>query len=182
LEKRIDPEPITIIAATAAVIGSSITAFKFIEEKLKDTPVEARRKLRAVTGKLGAELKRLKSDIEIIEHIFRTSIIPNERVVRLGNGALLHPEDFDRYIKFSDQAFQRFRKINKLTLQATKIVAQLPFIDQKLPTRFADEGLNALDNVLRNRNLTVEKAWDEIRYGIGSVEQLIRNLEEQIGD
>lgn len=143
-------------------------------------PHAIRAKVRKLLLRLEDEVRYLRADLEVIQSLFQRSDIPQGRALRLGNGALMNIEDFERYVRLSDQMFDRLKRINRTTLGLERMAARLPWVEQREPAQLVDDAIQALERILSSRNLTVEQGWNDLRVVILRLEDLSRNVQGQL--
>lgn len=177
---RIDPDPFTIIGAAAAVIAAGLTAVEMARKYWPELPSNTRRRMLELVSEIEEILKYLQADLELIEGIFSRAHYPEGPTLRLGNGALITPEDFKRYEKISDVVFGRLKQINKLSLRVERTVSRVDWIEPKEIAIYRGEGVDRLDRILTHRDLTVESAWKELRDVIRMYENFVGELRAQL--
>src|ERR1700675_1323375 len=116
-QHRLDPEPLSILAAITGVVGAGISAVNYWRSHHKPLPNKTRARLVTSLDKLAAELRYLSSDVESLETTFKRATFPGDRSLRLGNGALVTMDEFRRYEQLADRVFGRLKRIHKLALQ-----------------------------------------------------------------
>ena len=87
MERRLDPEPITIYMAIAGTCAATAATVNLIKTHYKPLPSEVRNRLVELLTNLEDHIKRLVADLSIIEDIFRQAKFPKVKTIRLGNGA-----------------------------------------------------------------------------------------------
>ena len=179
--RRSDPEPITMIAAAAAVTGASISAVNFWRTHHKPLPQRTRAKLIARLDQLAAETRYLRADVEEVEAIFRNAPFPQGRTVRLGNGAMLTATEFTRYERVADQIFGRLKRIHKLALKVQGLAFDLPYTDKRETLNTGGDSLSRAENLIRSRDFSVDEAWAELRALATELEKIIKQLRADLG-
>jgi len=179
--RRADPEPITIIAAIAAVMGASISAVNYWQTHQGPLPHRTRAKLVVKLDQLAAEARYLRADVDELEAIFRNAQFPEGRTLRLGNGAMLTLDEFHRYERIADQLFARLKKLHKLALKVQGLAFDLPFTDKRQTLNVAGESLARAERLMQSRNFAVDEAWRELRQLATDLEQMVKQLRAELG-
>jgi hypothetical protein len=180
-QQRLDPEPLSILAAITGVVGAGISAVNYWRSHHKPLPNKTRARLVSRLDKLAAELRYLSSDVESLETTFKRATFPGDRSLRLGNGALVTMDEFRRYEQLADRVFGRLKRIHKLALQVQGLAFDLPFVDKKLQVNATGEALSRAEALLRSRNYLVDEAWRELRALIAELESMIGQLDTDLG-
>jgi hypothetical protein len=180
-QHRLDPEPLSILAAITGVVGAGISAVNYWRSQHKPLANRTRARLVSRLDKLAAELRYLSSDVESLETTFKRAIFPGDRSLRLGNGALVTMDEFRRYEQLADRVFGRLKRIHKLALQVQGLAFDLPFVDKGLQANATGEALSRADALLRSRNYSVDEAWRELRGLIAELESMIGQLNTDLG-
>jgi hypothetical protein len=177
--RRVDPDPFTLISTVAGVLGAAFggAALWWRPQQLPHRILLRARKTLAV---LESEVRYLRTDLEAVEEIFLRSEFPHGRTLRLGNGALMTLEDFDRFSGLSDQIFRRLRKVNTLTLKLERQTVDLQWFEHQLPARRIGNAYEALEELFSSRNLAVENGWQLLRNVIENLEELCVNAQAQL--
>jgi hypothetical protein len=179
--RRADPEPITIVAAVAAVTGASIAALNYWRTHHKTLPHKTRRKLLARLDQLAAETRYLRADVEEVETIFRNAQFPEGRTLRLGNGALLTANEFHRYERVADHIFSRLKRSHKATLKAQGLAFELPFTGKQQTVNAGGDALARAERLIQSRNYSIDEAWKELRALASDLETMIKQLRADLG-
>jgi hypothetical protein len=180
-QHRLDPEPLSILAAITGVVGAGISAVNYWRSHHKPLANRTRARLVSRLDKLAAELRYLSSDVESLETTFKRATFPGDRSLRLGNGALVTMDEFRRYEQLADRVFGRLKRIHKLALQVQGLAFDLPFVDKGLQANATGEALSRADALLRSRNYSVDEAWRELRGLIAELESMIGQLNTDLG-
>jgi hypothetical protein len=175
-QHRLDPEPLSILAAITGVVGTGISAVNYWRSHHKPLPNWTRARLVSRLDKLAAEVRYLSSDVESSETTFKRATFPGDRSLRLGNGALVTIDEFRRYEQLADRVFGRLKRVHKLALQVQGLAFELPFVDKGLQANATGEALSRADALLRSRNYSVDEAWRELRGLIADLESMIGQL------
>jgi hypothetical protein len=180
-QHRLDPEPLSILAAITGVVGAGISAVNYWRSHHKPLANRTRARLVSRLDKLAAELRYLSSDVESLETTFKRATFPGDRSLRLGNGALVTMDEFRRYEQLADRVFGRLKRIHKLALKVQGLAFDLPFVDKGLQANATGEALSRADALLRSRNYSVDEAWRELRGLIAELESMIGQLNTDLG-
>ncbi|MBT3015758.1 MAG: hypothetical protein KME63_08450 [Candidatus Thiodiazotropha sp. (ex Clathrolucina costata)] len=180
--RRIDPEPITIYLAIAATFTATVAAANYVKTHHRPLPTAIRRKLAGSLAELEDHVVRLRADLDILEDIFSKAEFPNGTGIRLGNGAYLTPEDFNRYMKVSSGVIRRLSEVNKLTLKMEKDASRLDYLEEGPVTNMLGQAQERLDELLNSRDLSIESAWEQLRYIADNLDSAIRELRNQISN
>jgi hypothetical protein len=179
--RRTDPEPITIVAAIAAVTGASISAVNYWRTHHGPLPHTIRRQLLTKLDQLSAEVRYLRVDVGELESIFRNAQFPEGPTLRLGNGAMLTLPEFRRYERVADQVFARLKKLHKLTLKAQGLAFDLPLTDKRQTVNVGGEALARAERLMQGRNYSVSEAWRDLTQLATDLEAMIRQLRAELG-
>lgn len=180
--RRIDPEPITIYLAIAATFTATVAAANYVKTHHRPLPTAIRRKLAGSLAELEDHVVRLRADLDILQDIFSKAEFPNGTRIRLGNGAYLTPEDFNRYMKVSGGVIRRLSEVNKLTLKMEKDASRLDYIEEGTVTNMLGQAQERLDKLLSSTDLSIESAWEQLRYIADNLDNAIRDLRIQISN
>jgi hypothetical protein len=180
-QHRLDPEPLSILAAITGVVGAGISAVNYWRSHHKRLPNRTRARLVSRLDKLAADVRYLSSDVESLETTFKRATFPGDRSLRLGNGALVTIDEFRRYEQLADRVFGRLKRVHKLALQVQGLAFELPFVDKGLQANATGEALSRADALLRSRNYSVDEAWRELRGLIADLESMIGQLNADLG-
>lgn len=180
-ERKVDPEPITIIAAVAGIVSASIATANFLKTHFKELPSVTRRKLIAELDQVAEDLGHLEVDVSLIEEIFLKAEYPNGRGVRFGNGALVSSSDFARYQRLSDSVLLRLRSLNKHTLRIEGLVRTLSGLIKATPTNQIGDALGSLQSIFQAQDMSVERAWKMIRFVIKQLREMIASIRSDLG-
>lgn len=180
-QHRLDPEPLSILAAITGVVGAGISAVNYWRSHHEPLPNRTRARLVSRLDKLAAELRYLSSDVESLETTFKRATFPGDRSLRLGNGALVSMDEFRRYEQLADRVFGRLKRIHKSALQVQGLAFDLPFVDKGVQANATGEALFKADALLRSRNYSVDEAWRELRGLIADLESMINQLNTDLG-
>jgi len=178
--RRTDPEPITIYMAILATYAASVATVNYVKANYKPLPTKVRARLVKHLAELSDHVRHLRTDLSIIEDIFRNASFPNGQTIRLGNGAHLMPSEFSRYEVASDDVFRRLRAVHKISLKVEREATRLSGLDLAPTTNVLGETYARLEKLLDSQNLTVERAWEELRAIAGGLERAIEELRRQI--
>jgi hypothetical protein len=181
MDKRLDPEPLTIIAAIAGVTSACISAANYWKTHHKPSACWLRKKLVGHLDKLAAEVRYLRTDVDELEGIFQRASFPQGPKLRLGNGAMVTLTEFKRYERLTDATLGRLRKMHKLALKVQGVAFSLPYGDKAAQANSTGNALERADGLLRSRNLSVPEAWTELRGIIDDLERMIRQLNADLG-
>jgi hypothetical protein len=179
--RRLDPEPLSIIAAIAGVTGACISATNYWRTHHKPSLLKVRVKLIGFLDKLDAEVRYLRTDVEEIAGIFQHASFPDGTTLRLGNGAMVTLAEFRRYERLTDVTLGRLRKMHKLALKVQGLAFAIPYVEKAGQVNSTGDALERADNLLRSRNLSVAGAWIELRRIVDELEQMIRQLNSELG-
>ena len=181
MNRRIDPEPITIYMAIVGTVAASVATVNYIKTHYKPLPSSVRAKLLEQLADLGDHSKRLRADLNIVEDIFKNATFENGKSIRLGSGAHLSASDFSRYMSCSDAIIVRFREVNKLTLQMEREATKATALQLGPTVNTLGEVYTRLDRLLESRDLTQERAWSDIRAILDGLDSAIKELRQQLG-
>ncbi len=181
MTRRIDPEPITIFMAIMATFSASVAAVNYVKTHHRPLPTKVRAELMSLLAELDDHTKHLRVDLSIIENIFRNASFQREQTIRLGNSGHLTENDFSRYEKVSDNVFRTLRTVHKIALKMERKATRLEGFEMATTTNALGETYTKLDRLLESRNLTLTKAWEELRSIAQGLEQVIDELRNQLG-
>lgn len=179
--KRLDPEPLAIIATIAGVTGACIAAANYWKTHHRPSVHLVRRKLIGQLDKLDGEVRYLSTDVQELEGIFLRASFPQGPKLRLGNGAMVTLAEFKRYERLTDVTLGRLRKMHRLALKVQGLAFSLPYGDKAAQANSTGNALERVDELLRSRNLSVQEAWAELRAIIDDLERMIRQLNAELG-
>ena len=180
MSRRIDPEPVTIYLAIVATFTASVAAVNYIKTHHKPLPSTVRANVSQSLAELEDHTKHLRADLSIIQDIFSKAKFPNGRTIRLGNGAYLTAAEFSRYMGTSDAVLRRLRDVHKLALKMEREATRLTALQAGPITNILGETYESLDDLMNNRNLTVDNAWEKLRAIADGLEHAIRELRRQL--
>lgn len=181
MARRADPEPISIVAAVAAILGVSISAINYWKTHHKPLPHKIRKNLLEKLTRLRLEVGHLLIDLNEVENIFEAAQFVDGRNVRLGNGALLTLSGFTKYERTSDQILKRLSRIHKLVLQIEKLAFNLPFTEKQSSANEIGNLLGATEMLIGSRNFSIKETWERLRYIIEGLEKLLDQLTRELG-
>ncbi len=181
LTRRLDPEPLTIIAAIAGVTGACISATNYWRTHHKPSVLKVRRKLIGFLDKLDGEVRYLRTDVDELASIFQRASFPEGPRLKLGNGAMVTLAEFKRYERLADVTLGRLRKMHKLALKVQGLAFTIPYVDKAKQINATGDAIERADNLLRSKNLSVGEAWEELRRIVDDLEQMIRQLNSELG-
>jgi uncharacterized coiled-coil protein SlyX len=179
--RRIDPEPITIYLAIVATFTASVAAANYVKTHCKPLPSSVRMRISKSLAELEDHVRRLRADLDILQDIFSKAKFPNGTGIRLGNGAYLSATEFDRYMKVSSSVIHRLSDVNKLTLKMEKETTRLDYLEDGPVTNILGQVYESLDSLLNSHDLSIDRAWEQLRYIADNFEKAIDDLREQIG-
>ncbi len=169
VDRRVDPEPITVYLAVLATISASIAAANYVRSHMRPPPTKTRGEILDALTALEDETRYLLADLGVLRDIFGNAKYPNGRTIRLGSGANLTFSDFDRYQRVVDSMYRRLRKLNSIGLALERLVARYGCLETGPSTNLLGEAYGVLERLLEERNLSVEKAW----YRLGELTSMI---------
>ena len=178
--RRADPEPLTIVAAIAGVVGASISAVNYWSTHHGPLPNKVRTRLISRIEKLSTESRYLRSDVDAIEGIFKGAQFATGRTLRFGNGALLTTDEFHRYEHLADQVFGRLKRIQKIALKVQGLAFDLEYIDKKLQVNQTGDAMVRANALIQTRDYSVDKAWTELRILVVDLEKIISQLNKDL--
>jgi len=181
MNRKLDPEPITIIAAIAGVVSATVSATNYWRTHHKSLPHRIRAKLIVALDSLSAELRLLRKDVAQIKAIFQKAEFPSGRLLKLGNGAMVTYDQFRRYEALTDLTLGRLKKIHRLALRVEGLAFGLPHIDKAGPVNATGDALARADALLRSKDLSVDSAWVELQGIIDDLEHMIKQLKSDLG-
>jgi len=179
--RRIDPEPITIYLAIAATFTATVAAANYIKTHFEPLPSSVRRRITESLVQLEGHVRHLRTDLDILQDIFSEAEFPNGRAIKLGNGAYLTAAEFNRYMKVSNGVISRLGEVNKLTLKMEKETTNLRYIEDRPITNMLGDVYERLDSLLNARDLSIDGAWEQLRYIADNLEDSINEIRKQIG-
>ena len=180
-DKRIDPDPFTIYAAIVATYAAGVATVNFVITRYPPLPAEARARLLSSLKELDDHAKSLRADLRTIEDIFRNAKFAKGRTIRLDNGAELTRIDFSRYEKVADNVLVRLRKVYKLSLKVERQATKLDALEMAPTTNIIGDTYARLDKLLQTKNLSMEKAWQELHAIADGLDLAIDELRKQLG-
>lgn len=178
--RRIDPEPITIYLAIAATFTATVAAANYVKTHHGPLPTAIRQKLASHLAELDDHIVRLRADLDILQDIFSEAEFPNGTGIRLGNGAYLTPYGFDRYVKVTDSIIRRLSEVNKLSLKMEKQASGLDYFEDGPVTNMLGQAHDNLDKLLNSKDLSIESAWEQLRYIADNLDRAIHEIRNQI--
>lgn len=180
MTRRIDPEPITIFTAFMAAFSALVSALNYVKTHYRPLPTKVRANLMSLLADLDDHTKHLRADLSIIEDIFRNASFQHERTLRLGNSAHLTENDFYRYEKASDNVFRTLRTVHNISLKIERMATRFDGLEMATTTNTLGEIYTKLDQLLQYRELTLQKAWEDLRSIAQGLEQVIYELRNQL--
>lgn len=180
VNRRIDPDPITIYMAIVATCAAAVGTVNLMKSHYKPLPTKVRAKLKVSLTTLGDHAKQLRADLSIIEEIFRDARFPIERTIRFGSGAYVTVYEFARYEKVSKGVFRRLGEVHKLSLKMERDAMKLSELKMGQTTNVLGEVYENLDRLMESRNLSPEEAWHSLRTIAEGLEKAIVDLTKQL--
>ena len=178
MERRIDPEPFTVIAAVAGVTSAIFQAVTLFRRAFEEAPHKTRQRAIGIANEIEDLVKYLRTDLGIIEDIYRGVPIVGDWKLRIGSGALLSDRDFERYRQTSDQVFGRLRALYKLALKLEKLAARISEDHRRDVSRDLARAREKLEGLFNFGDLGVEDAWETLRSLLTDVEEMAANIRE----
>lgn len=180
MTRRIDPEPIAIFTAFLAAFSASVAAVNYVKTHYSPLPSKVRADLISLLTDLDDHTKHLSADLSIIEDIFRSAGFQHERTLRLGNGAQLTENNFSRYERAADNLFRTLRRVHNISLKIERKATSFEGPEMATTTNALGEIYTKLDQLLQARELTLEKAWEDLRSIAQGLERVIFDLRDQL--
>ena len=100
MERRVDPEPFTVIAAVSGVVSALLSAVSLGRDFFQEAPHMTRRKAIEIAEYIDDLVRYLKTDLQIIEEIFRElqplevrgsgSDLARSSAIEISNGTSAH--------------------------------------------------------------------------------------------
>jgi hypothetical protein len=186
--RRIDPEPITLLAIAAivgpaaGVISATIASINLRRTHFKEAPSIVRRKILEHVENLEKDVGALSGFLKTIEDILQRGKFPGGKRVELGNGALVTLADFKRYQLAWDEVMKRLRAISKRTLKIELLTAHVGFLDKRVVANKAGKGIDAFRQVLESRGLPVTRAFQQLKLGLDGTTELTIELRRQLDE
>jgi hypothetical protein len=171
-ERRIDPDPFTIISAVTGIIGAAAGVGAYWRHRPPPPASQIRRKIIRSINDLDSHMSHLETDLNELESVFGRAQFTRGRFVRLGNGATLSLADFHLYERVSDDIFDRLRKIHRVILKLEKQSGLDEYVDENASAKHIDEFNQRLERLVVARDLSVEQSWKILREAIEHVKQL----------
>jgi hypothetical protein len=179
-ERRVDPEPITIYLAILATVSASIAAANYARTHLKPAPSKVRGEILAALTALEDETRYLLADLGVLKDIFEKAKYPSGRTIQLRNGAYLTGQDFERYERLVDSMYRRLRVLNRIGLDLEKAVAKYGEVESGPSTNLLGEAYRRLEELLYSRNLSVERAWNQLEELTVLILRAVSSIREQL--
>ncbi len=179
--QRIDPEPISIIAALLSGASLVVSAANYAKTHLKAAPSRVRSEIIGLLAKLEDEVRHLRADLDTLKDIFAKASYSHDRAIRVRNGAYLTPSDFLRYEAVSDDVYRRLRDLNKIGLKVERQVARSPDLDTRMTTNYLGEAYDRLERLIDARRLAEVDAWSELDHLLDLVQKAVSEVRQQLG-
>jgi hypothetical protein len=179
--ERIDPEPVSIIAAIIAAASLSVAAANYAKTHLKPAPSRVRAGIVDLLAKLEDEVRQLRADLAALREIFATAEYANDRAIRVRNGAYLTPANFLRYQAVSDDVYRRLRQLNKIGLKLEKQVGRSSTLTTQATTNLLGKAYEKLERLLDAKRLAEADAWSELDQLLELVQKAIAEVRQQLG-
>jgi len=170
-QKKIDPDPFTIVAAVAGVIGAGAAVIPVVKDFLRPMPSTLLRRVKKLVGDIQDELRYLSSDIDEIERIFMDAEFFRGPTIRMGNGARLSENQFDRYRTISSDVFHRLNRLHNKILLLEKTTVKMPFIDDRIPAEQVEYFCLELEGILVARDVSRKNTWNTLRMAINQLKE-----------
>jgi hypothetical protein len=178
--RRLDPEPITIYLAAMATLSLGIAAANYAKTHFKPLPSQVRRTVISLLTEVEDHAKYLQTDLRVLQDIFAKAHFSGGRTIRLGNGALLNAEEFSRYETVADKLLRRLRDLNKTCLKLERQAARLDSLELGGTAKRLGEAHERFEKLLASRDLSVDRAWAELRAIAQALEGAISDLRKQL--
>ena len=178
--ERIDPEPISIIAAIIAAASLSVSAANYARTHLKPAPSRTRAEIIGLLAKLEDEGRHLRADLTTLRDIFAKAEYSNGRAIRVRNGAYLTPTDFLRYESVSDDVYRRLRELNKIGLKLEKQIGRSSALESRATTNYLGEAYEKLERLIDAKRLAEVDAWGELDKLLELVQKAIADVRQQL--
>ena len=178
--RRIDPEPVSIIAAILAAASLSVAAANYAKTHLKPAPSRIRSEIIGLLAKLEDEGRHLRADLATLKDIFSKAEYANSHAIRVRNGAYLTPADFLRYEAVSDDVYRRLRELNKIGLKLEKQVSRSAGLEARATTNYLGAAYEKLEGLLDAKRLAEVDAWSELDQLLELVQKAVAEIRQQL--
>lgn len=177
---QIDPEPFSVLVAVVGIVGGVASVMGTFKAYAKDSPVASRRKILDLVDSASDELRYLAADINTVQEILADAEIPGERKFRPETTAFLRRAQFSRYAEATDSMFGRLRKLLKITNKLDPLLPRLPDNSVREGARVIDDTRSRLNRLLRDRDISIDEALNDLSSVIREVSELTKSLRSDL--
>lgn len=180
LERRIDPEPIAIFMALMATYAASIASLNYVKSHRRPIPSQTRRSVVDDVTRIQDSIRQVTTDLETIRQIFSTARFVNGNAIKLGNGAYLSYGEFTRYERTSASVFRTLGNLHRTCLKLERHALTYIGLEMFHPTNQLGKAYELFEALRTTRDLSVEKAWDDLSRMAELIESACEAVRKQI--
>lgn len=177
----IDPEPFGVLVGVVGIVGSVASTIAAFKTFAKESPTKTRLAALTLIDQTRDELRHLAADLEIVEEILSSAEITANRLFRPDTAAFLEESQFWRYDQAADRILARLRTLLRLTNKLDHLLPRLSDVRVGEAAKYIGDARGHLQRLLRDPNLPVEQALQDLVSVVQQVGSLIAELRSDLG-
>jgi hypothetical protein len=180
LERRIDPEPISIYMALMATLAASVASMNYIKSHRKPLPSRTRRAVYDDVTQVEDHVRKIRTDLETIKQVFSRADYISGNTMQLGNGVYLPTAEFNRYERTAASVFRTLSALHRTSLKLERHAMSHDGLEMGPATNQLGEAYDLFESLRTTMNLTVERAWRDLDRLASLIEEACNSVREQL--
>lgn len=173
MRDKIDPDPFSIVVGVSGIIGGLASAVSLYSQFAKQPLGKALSQIKQLLRESKDLVRYIELDVEILREIISEAEVPGDRRFRPGRRAFLTTKQFQRYEKAADELMNRLRRVLRVAHRLDRLVPASTALNLPDASLHIESAQGRLERILRDRDITIDKAIQDLLAGIGELKAMI---------